>query len=397
MRIFCTSLLIASLFCFTHVNAQSRAVTFSFSHTTTADFTDFGTELTDGEGGIPDVPGVTYQIFFTNAAGTPDGTVRFYGYGNHSGDDNSIYLDGREGYLYPIGQQDGFGPPAYQMVLQTADGSEFSFKSIYLANYSGGTAAQQSFDIIGFRNGVSTGQVTAHAENAQFGLMLTQATVLTPAVFQNVDRVVIRPTAASEFADNFWYGINDIGFDNPAATLPVRFVSFDAFAQNGAVLLNWKTAQEEDNSHFVVERSVDGHRFEALGRVAAIAGSNAASYTYEDRQPLAGKNYYRLVQHDRNGNRSISATRMVENQYPAFFSLYPNPATVGSVLSVGGRLAGPVRVQVINAAGQAVYTRHYPAAENGVSLSTASLAPGLYKVVVKANGIVHTKSLLLLQ
>lgn len=390
-----TSLLAFSLFCSAGANAQSRAVTFSFSHTTTPDYTDFGAELTDGEGGIPDVPGVTYQVLFTDASGVTDGSVRFYGYGNHGGDDPSLYLDGREGYLYPIGQQDGFEPPAYQLVLQTADGSPFSFTSIYLANYSGGTAAAQTLEIIGYRSGDITGQITTHGENAQFGTWLTQATGLTPAIFQNVDRVVIRPTAGSEFPSNFWYGINDIGFGDAVAPLPVRFVSFAARAQEGAVQLNWQTAEEQNNSHFVVERSADGQQFAAIGRVNAATGISAALYSYTDRQPLPGNNYYRLVQHDHNGARTVSATRVVTGATRLFAGLYPNPATVGLVLTLQGRAAGPLDVQVVNAAGQTVFSRRYAAGTNNLTLNTASLAPGTYRVVLKADGQVQATSLLL--
>lgn len=381
MKFLYTSLLALAVLSVSAINAQSRAVTFSFSYNTTADYTDFGGKLTDGEGGIADVPGVTYEIFYSNPAGTVDGTVRFYGYGNHSGDDNSQYFDGRKGIIYPIGQEGS--TPAYQLVLQTADGSEFSFKSIYLLDYYTISASEQSVQVIGYRNGVTTGSITTNAENAQYGLLLTQANGLTPSVFQNVDKVVIRPTAGSLYPNEFWYNVNDISFGDPVVPLPVSLVSFDAQRQaTGAVLLNWKTAQEKANQYFAVERSADGKEFAALGQVPAKDGSNNA-YVYTDEHPLEGKNYYRLRQYDRNGAQSLSGVRLVEARNAGRLSIFPNPAATGSVVSVKNNFAGPVRVLVVNVAGQTVYAKTYTAAQSEMQISTASLAPGNYRVVLK--------------
>ncbi|HEY1023341.1 MAG TPA: T9SS type A sorting domain-containing protein, partial [Flavisolibacter sp.] len=78
-----------------------------------------------------------------------------------------------------------------------------------------------------------------------------------------------------------------------------------------------------------------------------------------------------------------------------FAGLYPNPATVGLVLTLQGRAAGPLDVQVVNAAGQTVFSRRYAAGTNNLTLNTASLAPGTYRVVLKADGQVQATSLLL--
>jgi hypothetical protein len=370
---------------FSVARAQSRAVSFSFSYTTTADRTDYGPVLTDGEGGVPDVPGVTYQVLFTNAAEAADGTVMFYGYGNHPGpgEDPSLYLDGRRGYLYPSGA-DGGGSPAYQLVLQTADGSEFSFKSIYLVNFNGATASDFSVEVEGYRNGVSTGSITTHADNPQFGLNLTQSNGLTPAIFQNVDKVVLRPAGSSVYNSNFWYYVNDISFDNAVVSLPVRLTAFDAQVQaNGTVRLNWTTASEEENSHFEVERSGDGRRFVPIAKLAGNGTQQTTSYySYTDAAPGSGINYYRLKSTDLDGHYTYSYTLVVRNESTLAFEVFPNPAQDQVYIQLQ-HAPGPVTIRVVDAGGREVLQKQLSL--SGGSLSTMidirKLQPGIYYIL----------------
>ncbi|RYZ45921.1 MAG: hypothetical protein EOO14_25170, partial [Chitinophagaceae bacterium] len=351
MRIVYAGLLALCLVSLNESNAQARAATFSFSYHTMPDGTDFGPQLTDGEAGIPDVPGVTYEWFYSDASGNVDGTVRFWGYGNHGGDNNNTFFDGRDGYIYPSGQQGG--TPPYQAVFQTADGSEFSFKSIYLANYTGAIAADQTLEIVAYRNGDVLGQITAHADNGQFGLLVSQSNLLTPAIFENVDKIVIRPTVGSAFSSAFWYGLNEIVVDNAVNTvLPLRFSSFTARKEAaGSVWLNWKTADEKEAAHFVVERSADGKTFLPIGSVRA-RGEETSDYAFQDNLPMSGKNYYRLAQHDLYGGISYSVVQYIGVDSKGRVAAYPNPVLASSPIAIKTNLTGPVEVMVTNTAGQ---------------------------------------------
>jgi hypothetical protein len=387
-------------FSINQIEAQSRAVNFSFSYSSTADFTDYGSILTDGEGGIADVTGVTYQIFFSNASESVDGNVKFYGYGNHGGESPSTYLDGRTGYLYPSGAEGS--TPAYQLVMKTSDGSEFSFKNIYLVNFNSATASDVSLDIIGYRNGVTTGQITTHADNPQYGLYLTQSSGLTPSIFQNVDKVIIKPSNSSVYNANFWYYVNDIGFDNAVTmtTLPVNWLSFDTYLQtSGEVELKWKTANERDNSHFVIERSTDGRMFFEIGTVNGSGNADLISYyTYKDKSPIPGKNFYRLKQYDRSGNYNFSRTEMVNNSVGTGLTVYPNPAHGALTIQFKMPVKDQIQLQFINTSGQMVYTKTYNSNfGNSISINTSYLAPGLYKLRLTSEGMNEIHDIIILK
>ena len=57
---------------------------------------------------------------------------------------------------------------------------------------------------------------------------------------------------------------------NIASTLPLNLLSFKAQAiGDRKAFLNWKTANEQNNHHFDMERSTDGAAFSYIGKVAA--------------------------------------------------------------------------------------------------------------------------------
>ncbi|WP_299821067.1 T9SS type A sorting domain-containing protein [uncultured Pontibacter sp.] len=89
--------------------------------------------------------------------------------------------------------------------------------------------------------------------------------------------------------------------------MPVELMSFTATPNKNRVELHWKTASEQDNNHFVVERSADGHLFEGIGLVNGTGTSSRTnSYTLTDEHPLNGTSYYRLKQVDTNGKFTYS-------------------------------------------------------------------------------------------
>ncbi|MEZ4984200.1 MAG: lamin tail domain-containing protein [Saprospiraceae bacterium] len=85
--------------------------------------------------------------------------------------------------------------------------------------------------------------------------------------------------------------------------LPVEMLSFTGVATNAAVHLAFSTATEQNNSHFLIQRSTDGGKtFATIGRVEGKGDSNErVDYEYVDTKPAPGMNYYRLQQFDFDG------------------------------------------------------------------------------------------------
>ncbi|MEI9957113.1 MAG: T9SS type A sorting domain-containing protein [Ferruginibacter sp.] len=123
------------------------------------------------------------------------------------------------------------------------------------------------------------------------------------------------------------WGITNTKTFTKGLTLPLTWLTFNATAGTGNVLLNWKTVNEINGNYFDVERSTDGITFTKIGAVNAANNTNTQTYPFTDNAPLQGISYYRIKQVDKDGKYSYSATiaiRFGKNNPPVM--VYPNPA-----------------------------------------------------------------------
>jgi hypothetical protein len=112
-----------------------------------------------------------------------------------------------------------------------------------------------------------------------------------------------------------------------SSTAPLRFVSFIAKKQNSKALLEWVTENEENTSHFDIERSKDGRNFEKIGMVSSFNTPGSHGYRFTDMQPAKGMNYYRLRQVDIDARSAYSKTARVNFDSKYSIVISPNPAS----------------------------------------------------------------------
>jgi hypothetical protein len=158
-------------------------------------------------------------------------------------------------------------------------------------------------------------------------------------IHKNTAKLVINQGASEyDIANNH----QSLLFGDPAlkvlslvSPLPVDLVLFEAkLIGTDKIQLNWKTAWEKNNSHFLVERSYNAKNFEVIGMVEGKGDTNSeSSYTFWDTDPNAGDNYYRLVQVDESTNGTTNGentySRIVSVKLPnsSQLILQPNPTT----------------------------------------------------------------------
>jgi hypothetical protein len=108
--------------------------------------------------------------------------------------------------------------------------------------------------------------------------------------------------------------------------LPVELLSFTGEAKPKRNILDWVASQEENFSHYSVERSGNGmNDWQHLGAVAgAMTGTREQAYHFIDRYPPYTA-YYRLKMEDLDGSYSYSDILFLEG--PGFQQpqIFPNP------------------------------------------------------------------------
>jgi hypothetical protein len=183
--------------------------------------------------------------------------------------------------------------------------------------------------------------------------------------------------------------------------LPVSLLNFNAKRVNGVSELSWETSSEQNNSHFVVERSKDAKKFVAISPTInskAINGNSSVNlgYAFTDESPMNTHNYYRLQQHDLDGHISYSGTIDVYFGNETTVSLYPNPVYTELNVIVDAARPTLTYVKISDATGRLVRTveTSLKAGSNAVKIDVQSLADGVYLVNVSNNlGLNYTKSI----
>lgn len=122
---------------------------------------------------------------------------------------------------------------------------------------------------------------------------------------------------SSQITTGSLYGNNYLEFDVTGFSefwihtgnyvLPLQFLSFTAQKCNkNQVCLNWETANEQNVSHFEIEKSYDGRNFSSIGTKPAF-NQAVNNYSFTDNtNGVDAKSYYRIRQVDADGRVAYS-------------------------------------------------------------------------------------------
>lgn len=178
---------------------------------------------------------------------------------------------------------------------------------------------------------------------------------------------------------------------NPCpASLPIDLISFEARPTGEQqVLLKWLTASEENNSHFIIERSIDAREYEAIGVISGNGTTNATkAYTFTDTKAFYGINYYRLKQVDLDNNYeyySTEAVTLTPKDNPNIM-VYPNPVQTTTTLRVVSPYEGDVQVEIVDNSGSLLKVVTIEKGRTTEQLDMSEFSAGMYYLYVNSKG-----------
>ncbi|WPP48868.1 beta strand repeat-containing protein [Catalinimonas niigatensis] len=325
-------------------------------------------------------------------------------------------------YNFPIGTGSDFK----RVEVQPASGNNTfevqSFNSAYSNTTSvDGTTLTTSSKIseieywnISRTSGSSGAKLRLYWDNAgESGVISTTAGDLVVAhwnstAWHSVGGAVINSTSGY-IESNLVSSFSPFTFASPTGInpLPVELMSFKVGMKRGEALLSWRTASEENNDFFEVQRSLNGKDWTTIGIVEGAGDSHQElGYSYADKNPVYSVSYYRLRQVDFDAQYEYSKVIVLENllddtelPQPELL-LYPNPAQLDKLLIRALHLHAGEQAEVSLSdiyGKQYLYERVMPEElEIGIKMIHSLKVPdGLYLVSVRQDKIWIQKKLIL--
>lgn len=189
------------------------------------------------------------------------------------------------------------------------------------------------------------------------------------------------------------------------SVMPIDLLSFDAGVEGSDVQISWTTSSELNNDFFTIERSKDGKEYEIVGTINGAGNSEEAlSYSYTDRNPMAGKSYYRLKQTDFDGQFEHFAPVMVNYSTMVSaeltMSVYPNPShnQIMTVTIEGMTSGQESRVVMMDLQGNTVFREDVSDDGMGtaaIEIDPGNMSAGNYIVMVSTPDKKYTKQVIL--
>jgi hypothetical protein len=186
--------------------------------------------------------------------------------------------------------------------------------------------------------------------------------------------------------------------------LPVELTALEGQIEENDALLSWRTASEQNNAGFAIQRQTSSGSWKRLGFVKSKATggttSNPKSYRFRDSNlPFETDSLvYRLKQVDLDGSTSLSDRTVIRRRVAGEVKLLtpaPNPVRT----QTGIRFALPedtgseVRMKLYDVMGREVRTIQVPAEEgrHKRSLDIQNLASGIYFLRLETTKQVRTR------
>ncbi|MES2778391.1 MAG: T9SS type A sorting domain-containing protein [Bacteroidota bacterium] len=181
------------------------------------------------------------------------------------------------------------------------------------------------------------------------------------------------------------------------APLPVLWKSFSATPlASDNIQLNWSTASETNNSHFDIQRSVDGKNFETIGNIKGAGNSNkTVHYRFADNDAATTQTiYYRLKQVDFDGKANYSTIVSVMSK-AGIESTLPNPFNSDLNISLNATTTASATVTIMDIIGKTHHTstEQLQAGSSTIHINTSEMPDGIYFVRVSYNGETFTQKI----
>lgn len=264
--------------------------------------------------------------------------------------------------------------------------------------------------VTGAFSGLTSNIVATHIHGGAAG---TNGPVIVPLQFSGTTSGTVTGTATirSTFADSIInglsylnihtaiYGAGEIRSQLGNLVLPLKLTYFNAYKNGNKIALIWESAIESELKQYEVEQQDPATRnWVTKGILNATGGSIATKYRLDDA-PLTGSDkyvIYRLKIVEKDGKVSYSqAVRINYLQSTVALNLLVNPISKGAVRFniTGLQNNKKAEVSIMDYSGRIMHHSVQSALSTN-TIEVSNLAPGMYKLVVRVDGLLLQQTFL---
>lgn len=181
------------------------------------------------------------------------------------------------------------------------------------------------------------------------------------------------------------------------APLPVELSSFQAIGRDGYIALEWTTASENDNDHFIIYRRQPGTNWTKIAEVQSKGnGTTSRRYTHADYNVRIYEVYeYMLADVDMSGIETKASDKICQATVTQLAGLkdfalhqnYPNPFNPETTIRYDVGKAGLVHLQVFDVTGRLISTlvdKYISEGSHSITFDGSDLPSGIYLVAMGA-------------
>jgi pectate lyase len=180
-------------------------------------------------------------------------------------------------------------------------------------------------------------------------------------------------------------GADKMNWGVSCTTIPLGLVDFTVKKVNNEAVLTWKTVNEQEVSHFDIERSNDGKAFYSVGKMKPNNTLSQSTYNLTDKGPLSIIQYYRLKMVDLDEKITYSKILSLSNTDKAINKLTIYPSLASDVLTVETTLNAAATLKIVDVLGR-VLIQNQIEASNVIltnSITINGLPNGVYSLIVE--------------
>jgi len=163
--------------------------------------------------------------------------------------------------------------------------------------------------------------------------------------------------------------------------LPIVYSGFAIECLNDASIIGWQTSQEQNSSHFEVEKSIDGGSWKTIASIpAAVNSVSPINYSYTDVSISSGRVDYRIAEYDLDGAIAYSSIKpstcfSTETEVRVF----PNPVSKILWVSLPKPISSALKLEFMDVQGRVqVVQRIMPGISTNIKVDMTGLAAGVY-------------------